>query len=217
MFALMASPAAANFDPPAGCEALVTIQQKDCTVSNHFVCEADPEGSRRRADFNEDGLTYAGMIDDETQWVESFDPFSGAVDRLVEADDPASFSDLLEEGEDAFDFVTMSSYGERVRYVGSDRLLGEEVEIDGVTLDRTAYEIEAFDEDGELLWESAGEEYIHRNWRAFIAGMSTSSGGSGDPITEDSSPVEFIFPGEVGFFSSSPKYGCGAELIRFEP
>ncbi len=205
---------------PEGCTAEVTVQQKDCTVSHHFTCEADEEGSRRRADFDLDGLTYAGLIDSETQWVESYRPFSNTTDRLVQSKDPASFTNLVAEGEDSFDFTTESTNGTVTRYIGSDQLTGETVEIDNVVLDRTEYEVRAFSETGELLWKSAGREFIQQDWRTFLGGVSTVSSGEEDSdieVTEDSSPVDFIFPGEPGFLSLTPIHGCAVQSISFVP
>ncbi len=199
------------FTPPEGCAGTLTVQQKSCTVSNHFTCERDPEGHRRRADFDEEGLTYAGRIDSETQWLESFRPGSDGTEVLE--DDPvdrASFSELLETGVDSYDFETVDPDGGRTRFAGADRLTGEEVEIDGVTLRETDFAIKMYDEAGGVLWESTGREYIHPELRIFLSGVGTTRLSDQEPVEEDGSPVEFVFPGEKGFMSARPKFGCGA-------
>jgi hypothetical protein len=210
------SAATRTFQPPAGCEVFVTVQMAACSVSHHFTCERDPEGWQRRVDMDEGGITYFGAIDAETQWVESYHVLSEHTERLGAAPDPASFTELLETGRDSFDFVTESPEVGQTRYVGSDRLTGETVTIDGVELERTEYQIVASTPDGTEAWRGAGREYISREWRMFLSGESTYT-SEGETNEVDDAPVEFIFPGERGFLSVSPKHGCGAVMSRWEP
>ena len=200
------------FDLPEGCDAYLTIQTEACSVDHIFTCEGDTDGHQRRISINESGVTYAGEIDRETQWVESFHISSGHVERLEDSPrDPASFSELVENGIDTYDFMTESDEVGTSRYVGQDSLTGKQVTIDGVVLDETQYNITAYDADGELKWSSEGTEYISQRFRMFLAGSSriTTPNGSFD---NDDNPVEFIFPGEPGFLSANPKFGCGETL-----
>ncbi|SMY09371.1 hypothetical protein [Flavimaricola marinus] len=200
---------------PQGCDAYVTIQMASCTVSHSFTCADDPEGVQRRVDLDEEGVTYFGAIDAETQWLESTHIRSGHSERLApDPADPASFTALLSTGVDNFDFVTLSEEVGPTRYVGGDSLTGETVQIDGVTLDRTRYSIRAIDADGTEMWASEGYEYIHRDWRMFLSGLSTFTVPDGT-FEADDSPVEFIFPGEPGFLSPSPKHGCGVVMSSY--
>lgn len=212
---LFAAPAAAQetFALPQGCEAYVTIQKRSCTVTHLFTCDGDPAGWRRRVDFDEQGLIYAGAIDAEAQWMESWSPRAGSTETLVPgAADPASFSDLLAGGIDTFDFATLETPGGFVTvFRGQDRLTGEQVVIDGVTLERTEFAVTAHDEAGAELWRTFGSEYIHRDWRSFIAGTRTTVTPEGT-WDDDSTPVAFIFPGEAGFLSSTPRHDCGVML-----
>ena len=204
-----------TFQPPAGCEAFLTVQMAACTVSHHFTCAADPEGWQRRVDMDEGGIAYAGAIDAETQWVESQHFLSGHSEALApNPADPASFTELTTSGRDGFDFVTNSPQIGPTRYVGEDRLTGETVTIDGVTLDRTTYEIVATDPAGNEVWRSEGAEYISREWRMFLSGTGTTTLPSGESFGGDDSPVEFIYPGEPGFLSASPKHGCGEMMSK---
>lgn len=210
--------AAAQVDPgrtfslPAGCTAYVTVQMQACSVSHHFTCENDPEGWQRRVDMDESGIVYFGAIDSETQWVESFHPMSGHTERLSPSNpDPASFSELVAKGVDTYDFTTLSDEIGTTRYVGQDRLTGEQVTIDGVTLERTEYAITAYDSAGNEIWRSAGNEYISRDWRIFLSGDSRITTPD-DSWETSESPVEFIFPGEPGFLSVSPRHGCGVVM-----
>ncbi len=205
-----------TFQPPAGCTAYVTIQSAACSVSHHFTCEGDPEGWQRRVDMDEQGITYFGAIDSETKWMESHHVLSAHSEFLEAAPaDPASATELFADGEDAWDFITTSPEIGSTRYTGYDRLTGETVTIDGVTLDRTEYQLTATDAQGNELWRSTGNEYISRDWRMFLSGISSIAVGEEVEETDDT-PEEFILPGERGFLSVSPKYGCGEVLSRLE-
>jgi hypothetical protein len=204
--------ASRTFQPPAGCTAYVTVQMSSCTVSHHFTCENDPAGWQRRVDMDEEGVTYFGAIDRQTQWVESFHVLSQHSEVLApNPADPASFDDLLSKGEDHWDFTTDSREIGPTRYVGHDRLTGETATIDGVTLDRTEYAITAYAPDGSEIWRGTGSEYISRDWRMFISGVTSIA--VGEEVEEsDDTPKEFLLPGERGFLSVNPKYGCNEVL-----
>lgn len=204
------------FELPAGCEAYLTVQTEACSVDHIFTCEGDAEGHQRRISIGENGVTYAGQIDAETQWIESFHIGSGHVERLE--DDPrdrASISELVEMGIDTYDFQTESEEIGTSRYVGQDSLTGRQVTIDGVVLDETQYNITAYDSDGEVRWQAEGNEFISQRFNMFLSGSSviTTPNGSFD---NDDNPVEFIFPGEAGFLSAHPKHGCGETLSSFQ-
>lgn len=209
-----AAPRGRTFQPPAGCEAYLTVQMASCTVSHHFTCAADPEGWQRRVDMDEGGITYAGAIDGETQWMESVHFLSGHSERLApDPADPASFSELLATGRDSFDFVTLSDEIGPTRYVGEDRLVGTET-IDGVTLDRTEFRVTAYDGQGNEVWRTAGREYISREWRMFLSGTSSTATPDGETFEGDDTPVDFVRPGEPGFLTVSPLNGCGAVMSK---
>ncbi len=212
----LAAPAPAvaqsTFELPSGCAAFVTVQSTSCQVDHHFVCDGDPEGHQRRVSLDEEGLTYAGHIDNETQWLESFHILSGHAERLETSPaEPASLSDLIASGVDDYDFQTLSEEIGTTRYVGQDTLTGRQVVIDGITLDETTYDITAYNADGDEMWRSKGNEFINRNWRVFIAGTGVTT-INGETFERDNRPVEFIFPGEPGFLSARPKHGCGVAI-----
>ncbi|WP_439154458.1 hypothetical protein [Yoonia sp.] len=210
----IAAPATAQelFSLPAGCDAYLTVQGSSCQVEHYFTCQGDPVGHQRRVSLDERGLTYAGEIDAEAQWIGSVYVLSGHSERLApDPADPASFSELVASGIDTYDFETLSDEIGTTRYVGQDSLTGRQVTIDGVTLDETAYQITAYDGAGTVLWESQGNEFINRDWRIFLSGTSTITTPN-DTFDTDDRPVEFIFPGEPGFLSAQPKHGCGVAI-----
>lgn len=199
---------------PMGCEAYVTIQKRSCIVSHVFTCSDDPAGHQRRIDYSESGMTYMGLIDAETQWIESFHAQDARVERLAPgAPDPASLTELVETGLDTWDFQTLSDTYGVTAYRGYDRLSGREVTIDGVTLDETEFEVTVTDGYGEFLWSVSGHEYIHRDWRIFLSGIRTVTTPT-DAYETDGRPVEFIFPGEPGFLSATPIYDCGQMMSK---
>lgn len=216
LLAAMAVPASGQtvevFELPEGCEAFMTVQTQECSVDHMFTCEGDPETHQRRVSITENGVNYLGTIDEETQWLESVHIGAGHREQLSEEiTDRASFTDLVEQGIDTYDFTTESEEVGQRRYVGQDSLTGEQVTIDGVLLDETQYNITAYDADGEVLWSSEGNEYISQRHRLFFSGTSTITGPNGSFDSEDA-PVEFLFAGETGFLSANPKYGCGETL-----
>lgn len=215
LLVLAALPAGAGtFRPPAGCEVYLTVQSRSCKVSNHYRCAADPPGDQWRADFGVNGLYFVSRIDAETQWVESHQS-DGTTDRLEPgAADPASFTELLATGRDTFDFATVTDTGLRETIRGSDRLTGESVVIDGVTLRRTKYEIRATRDDGSLIWRGRGNEYVHPEWRIFLSGTGMVDLGEGW-LPQDFSPVDFAFPGEPGFLTTTPLYDCEAMTASY--
>ncbi len=217
LLVLMASPAAAGtFTPPEGCTGTFTVQMLGCTVSNHYICAGDPPGHKWRTDFAQNGAVFRSRIDDEAQWIESFDLNPDMRDVLEPgAADPASFTGLLGTGGDTFDFTTLSDAGVRERIAGYDRLTGEVVVVDGVTLKRTEFDAHATREDGSTIWHSKGNEYIHPEWRLFISGRGQWDGGDGSGfLPYDSSPISFAFPGEPGFFSTTPLFECDSTLSQ---
>ncbi len=215
LIGLLASPAVAQEGPakfslPAGCTAYLTTQLANCTVDHQFTCDGDPSGHQRRVSLDERGMVYMGVIDNETQWINSFHPLTGHSETLeAEPLERASLSDLIANGVDEYDFQTQSDQIGVTRYVGRDRLTGRQVKIDGITLDETEYNITAYDEAGDEIWKSQGKEFISRDWRMFLSGNGTVTTPDGGFHERAESPVEFIFPGEAGFLSARPKHGCG--------
>ncbi|MCH2076742.1 MAG: hypothetical protein MK180_07615 [Rhodobacteraceae bacterium] len=202
-----------RFGLPEGCTGFVTVQYKLCQVTHHYTCEGDPEGIQHRVDLDDDGPFFVSTIDSEAQWIESLDVRSNILDTLDPApENPASFTDLARKGRDDFNFSTTSEVGETIIYQGRDLLTGETVIIDDVPLLRTDTYARATRPDGTLVWESRGNEYIHLDWRLFLAGQSVTRTPDGSFQDEDE-PVEFHFPGDPGFLALEPEYNCRALLL----
>lgn len=218
---ILAGPAAAQTSGqadtvalPAGCTAYVTIQKRGCTISHLFTCEADPDGHQRRIDMDQEQIVYAGVIDAETQWIESNHFLSGSTDRLAPgAADPASFTELTETGKDTFEFSTISDLFGETNYLGRDELTGVTVTIDGIQLEETYFEVVASDPSGAELWRVSGNEYVSRDWRTFLSGIRSVTTPN-DVFETDGRPVEFVFPGEAGFLSVNPRHDCGVMLSK---
>ncbi|MFN6978672.1 MAG: hypothetical protein ACK4OP_11145 [Gemmobacter sp.] len=205
--------AAGTFTPPPGCTGYLTVQSKGCRLSNHFRCDGDPPGEQWRVDFGPFGPFFASRIDREAQWLQSIDLVEGTSRVLAEgAADAQSFGTLLSEGIDTFDFRLSGPGGETV-VRGFDELTGQTAVIDGVTLKITRFEYSETRPDGSLVQRARGNEFVHPEWRIFLAGPSEADAGDGwRPI--DHSPVTFRQPGQPGFFTDTPQFGCTDQLSR---
>ncbi len=208
---------AGTWTAPEGCEVYMTVQAKGCRVSNHYRCLADPHGHKWRADFDREGIYFQSRIDNEAQWIESFD-LNPIVRQTLDANpaDPASFSELLSSGIDRFDFGLSRDDGTSSHATGYDRLTGRTMVIDGITLSETEFDFTETDPAGNILRRSRGNEFVHPEWRLFFAGLSEWDPGDGNYLPIDGSPIDFIFPGEPGFLSTQPIYDCDA-VMSFAP
>ncbi|APE42028.1 hypothetical protein BOO69_00340 [Sulfitobacter alexandrii] len=210
ILALLAGPVAAGtFTPPQGCTAFLTVQNRGCIVEHLWTCTADGPGLQWRGEIDQRGLVYVGQIDVEAQWVQSFFLTSGDREALISpAPDPASFSTLLQSGLDTYDFSLDTGEGPH-RVVGFDRIAERDVVIDGERLHRTEYSIRKTDADGELIYEAEGSEYVSETHGRFFSGTGDVTRPD-TTFSYDSRPVDFIYPGQGGFLSDTPLYGCDA-------
>ena len=201
---------AETFTPPAGCEVLVTVQLRQCTVANHYRCAGDAPGDRWISYADGGGLFFTSRIDAETRWLESYSHQTGEIDLLDEAasSDHASFSALLSSGRDDYDFVTANNFGEVRRYKGFDRLTGSRVTIDGVTLERCEFDLSAYDAAGNFVSRRKGLQYISRDMRVFFGDTEEFENAEGERVTTAQPPASFAFPGEEGFASDEPLFDC---------
>lgn len=207
--------AAGLFAPPAGCTLEITIQNRSCTVSQHYRCQSDEPGDQRVMIFTPDGPAFESRIDRETRWMQSRNLLTGLADTLVpDADDHASFSTLLETGRDDFDFWTVSNTGERLHHVGHDLLTGEKVTINGVELEVTQFDLKTYNSTGDQLIHRQGSQFISRAHGRFYGGQERSTDWTGAAVEDNDSPVRFSFPGQPGFGDTTPQYDCDMQLVR---
>jgi hypothetical protein len=203
---------AGSFTPPEGCTLKMTVQSRGCNVSNYFICTADNDGDQWRADFDQEGIYFQSKIDSETQWVESYE-ISPPVKQVLDPNptDPANFSELLATGYDSFAFGLSKDNGIKSTVRGFDRLTGEEVVIDGVTLKRTEYEMTETAADGTILRQARGREFISADFRSFFSGQSEIM-SQGEWVPLEGSPMTFDFAGDKGFGATQPIFDCDAVL-----
>lgn len=203
-----ASALAGTWDVPAGCEAFLTVQSKQCRVSHYYRCAADAPGDQWRVDMDQEGPFFYSKIDAEGQWLESYDPVKQVLDP--DPADAASMTELLSEGMDTWSFSLSKEDGTGSRAEGYDRLTGKSVLIDGVMLQQTEVDFTEYDLSGNVLRRSRGNEYVHKDWRLFFAGPGETDLGDGQWLPIDGSPLQFVLPGEEGFLSSQPLFDCDA-------
>lgn len=210
-----AMPAAAqqSFGAPEGCEAVLTVQNKGCVMTNVWHCEADAPGEQWIALITQAGVFSVQKVDAEFQWIEAY-KLTGNERLVTPVEDPASLTDLFDNQIDTWDFTLETDDGTE-RNVGYDLLTGETTEIDGEVLLNTEYQGRTIDGDGNEIDASSGRQYVSEKHRMFFFGENWPQDDPEQVI--DMSPVEFIYPGEPGFFSDSPKYECNVIESGFQP
>ncbi len=210
---IVATPTVAqqSFAAPEGCEAKLTVQHKGCVVINVWQCEADDPGDQWIALLTQAGVFSVQKVDDEFQWIENY-KVTGTERLLTPAPDPASLTELLEAQIDTWDFTLETETGEE-RHVGFDMLTGDTTTIDGEVLLNTEFQGRTLDGDGNEIEAGSGRQFVSAEHRLFFFGIAWDDATPDDVI--DMSPVEFIYPGEAGFFSDMPKYECNEIDARF--
>lgn len=218
LFALIGAPALAQstFEPPQGCEGVLTVQSNSCLVTHVWTCEADAPGEQWVAIFNRVGPFSIRKVDENFQWLETYYAQDGKVETMVlPAADPASLDELFETQTDTYDFEVENNVGEPTERIrGFDLLTGETVVIDDEELLATEFGYEVVMPDGEVSYRGAGAQFVSETHRLFFLGLSWDQ-EEPDQVF-DASPVEFIYPGEPGFFSATPFYDCGAVPTKAE-
>lgn len=210
---LLAGPAlAGEFTPPEGCEGWLTVQHRSCQVANYYSCAADGPDIYWRVLIWENDETFLTKTNNEFELLEHYDlPYP--IPTIQEtAEDPSSISNLLETSEDRKVFTLLRPDGTRVSYNSREWLTGEEKVVDGVRLLETEYEGELSDSLGSVFVHETGKNHLNTEWRILFNGAFRISYIDGTREVYNLDPVEFILPGEFGFFSDVPKYDCGTNI-----
>lgn len=208
----LAAPAQ-EFRPPEGCMLEMTVQLASCRVVQYYRCAGDPPGDQWAAWFTDaGGPVFITRIDAETRWIETRDPVHGLTEYLDDEADPASLSGLLAEGRDDFDFWTEASDGLRLRHRGFDRLTGEVATIDGVDLLVTEFALTATLPDGQVLHSREGRQFVSPAHGRFYGGREIWRDAGGETGQTDDAPRSFAGPGQPGFASTAPLYGCRLQV-----
>lgn len=211
---LAACASADLFEPHPGCDSFLTVQMRGCEVSIYWRC-AGMEGKVWQGAYGADGAYAVNIYDREFQWLEGFYIFDRTVERLSDpGKDPISMSTLLESGEDTFGFTleaVTDGESEMLHVEGRDRLTGDAVEIDGVSLLEADTALTIRSQDGAVEYQSTGRQYVSPDMRLFFLGKEWVT-ESGEVFEHDNTPVDFIFPGEPGFNGTTPLYECESVL-----
>jgi len=204
-----------TFAPPAGCEGVLTIQHRSCLMTNVWQCDGDAPDEKWVALFTQAGPFSIRKVDGDFQWLETYYADPPAVERMdLPAADPSSVDELLATGLDSYDFVTRRDDGTAPeRIVGFDRLTGETVTIDGEPLLATEFGYETRLPDGSVVYAGGGAQFLSERHRLFILGLSWSSDDPRD--VTDMSPIEFLNPGDDGFFASEPAVDCDVVMSEY--
>lgn len=212
---------AASFSAPQGCETFLTVQSKQCAVANLYRCAAEPEGSFWEVLHSSEGLESVVSYDPDYQWLTAYYAWDGASETFVApAEDAISKSTLMAEGIDTFRFTmarTAPGEDREITVVGADQLVGRETVIDDVTLEAVSTELRILSDSGEVEYHARGFQYLSREFGLFFLGTEEVIGADGTATVYDSSPVEFIMPGEPGFGSTLPFYECDQQKAGFPP
>lgn len=217
--ALALSPIASSagtFTPPKGCTAYLTVQMKSCEVSHYWTCKKDPKGHHWVLSMLDDGPSFLQYLDSEFRWLQSFPQRSSISRKLITTEaDANSLTELLDTRRDDFDFkqsVLQDGTQIAIEHItGFDRLNGTRVTIDGEPLLVTEFEIDVVSDSGLSAVHTTGNQFVSERFRLFFQGRESET-SDGETVHYDDTPVLFIEPGEAGFLSDRPEYGCEAMM-----
>lgn len=207
-----------QFEPPIGCQPVLTVQQRSCQVMNHWRCGSGDGVENWYGYFTDGGAVDSfekNGPDHQFIHVQHFSE-GGMFMGVTAANDNSSLSALVSTGRDNFDVTfSMNLFGIEfdARFLGETKLSGKQIKVDGETLSELTSSFAMTFLDSDLLGEElniagTSTDYLLVADEIFMDGtgvVETSEGTERD----DNSPVEIIRPGEDGFFTRIPKYDCG--------
>lgn len=209
---------AGQYTPPPGCTAFLTVQSKLCLVSHYWTCAGEPKGHRWVLTMGQDGPLSLAQVDRNYRWLNKQNYFgSNEYDVLGPETDPADFDLLLSKGRDDYAF-TQNVYRNsievrRERVEGYDALPGTAVVIDGEPLEKTEFSYSIMPQANAPGYRVYGQQYLSKRFRIFLSGREYTE-SNGVEAFSDGSPVKFFEPGEPGFLSDTPIFGCDG-LVSF--
>ena len=196
----------------ADCPVILTVQSQDCTVSHVRHCAGEALGATTTVTYDSDGYMTTSVADAQGGWVESYAVWDQAIERtLPDPADPVSLDDLLADMVDTYDFRMTHAAGgvsRTLRVIGADLLTGREVTIDGVKLREVSTDLRILEEDGAVHYQTRGMQYVSPEMRLWFLGTDAVQESDGSITNYDSRPVTFRFPGDPGFATTVPKFGC---------
>ncbi len=209
-----AAPAAASpvAEALATCRPFVTVQCEGCEVETHARC---PNGDTFWREDSSDGIPVFARSKPDGGVVFDHDAQGDGVLRVLESRDSQSMRELLETGLDSFDmtveFRLLFPFPQQSLFRGWFRLDDEEVVIDGRKL-RTAVSEQWLEiGSGDQMALGTGMYHLDDKLGLLLEGPFEVS-FAGAKVAMGSLPASFIFPGEPGFASEVPAFGCGPAL-----
>jgi len=210
---------AQQWAPAPGCEPFLTVQANECQVVNLWTCSEAPEGYVYRSVHEYGERVIADVFDAERNWVATEFADGWRETLLYPMRDPISITDLAENGFDTIDFDLLSNPSNpddpvtfaRVR--GADIMLGETVEIDGETLEKSRYLNTFANADGVVTGTGEGEQYYSPRWNMLLSGVYSWTDSTGR-TDFDNTPITFLEPGEDGFGSIQGVHGCDGDTVE---
>lgn len=200
--------ASQSFEIPKHCEGFLTTQYRGCSVTHYYRCDG-LDGQIIGLSVNDENSLFLHRHDEEFRTLEQRHADIGVILELEQPEeDPISLSDLTQEGMDTFDFVEVVNGETRLHYKGFDKLTDITVEIDGRSLQMTEFKYVMRGPDDEVLDQQSGQQFVDPDFPLLHPGIYVDELDSAG--TSNHTPVDFIFPGEVGFASRVPKYDCDA-------
>lgn len=212
--------AMAEFAPPKGCETFLTVQSKECAVSNLYRCDVAPDG-HWEAVFSIDGLESLTAYDAKYQWLDAQYAWDTSRETFVApAEDAIDIDALISEGVDTFRFTMRRKAPDEARditIVGADILTERHKMIDGKLLRIVTTDLQILSENGTVEYQARGQQYLDEEARLFFLGPDQVFEPDGAVSDYDGSPVNFIEPGEKGFGATIPIHDCPALEASFTP
>ncbi|MGH1369782.1 MAG: hypothetical protein ACRBCL_14305 [Maritimibacter sp.] len=212
---------AADFQAPKGCETFLTVQSRQCAVSNLYRCDKATDGSFWEVVYSGNGLESIVEYDGDYQWMNAYYAWDNANEIFkAPAEDRISRRDLMHEGIDTFRFdMHRTAPGEDrvITIVGADQLTDRTTVIDDVALEAVSTQLRILSADGEVEYHARGVQFLSREYELFFLGTEEVFEADGSATVYDSSPVEFINPGEPGFGSTLPYFECEEQKAGLVP